>query len=195
MNKKKQDECKIDEAMYIWKCIYSYVIPSLCVVLYIIYLLCIYHFKKEFRLPQESENFAEMLKTLVTFMSIILSVFGFLIPSFLSGKSDSSMIKYFLKNVDQKVFAVKLKNVVSSGLIDIFVTCLLLLNDIFATWVVNFLIAIWLWLLFYFLCSSYRFIGLIINLILIEKNKITQELGNELSKAQIDEMNKKIRKL
>ena len=130
---------------------------------------------------QNIRNFGSMLEALVTFMSIILSVFGFLIPSFLSSKGDSDALKYFTKYADMKLFAAKLKNIVAVGLIDIFMTCILLLTDIVPPAALNILLVIWLWLLFFFMCSSYRFISLMISLLLAEKKNFVQKAGNNVS--------------
>lgn len=185
---------KKSDVVYKWKETYSYIIPSICTGAYIIYLVFVY-FGKFTQVLQCSRNFDEMLKTIVTFMSIILSVFGFLIPSFLSGKGKGTMVSYFLENADKKLFAVKLKNVVAFGLIDIFLTCVLLIDDILAREVTDVIIVIWMWILFYFLCSAYRFIGLIVNLIIIDKEHSAQKIGNEIPDEEKAELDKKIKSI
>ena len=102
----------------------------------------------DIKLLQDSTSFESMLETIVTFMSIILSVFGFLIPSFIGAKGQSETMKYFLEYADMKLFAHKLKNVVAVGLIAIFVTCILFLKDIFSKVICNIIIIIWLYLIF-----------------------------------------------
>lgn len=185
----------IEKMKYKWKEIYSYVIPTVSTIFYIVCLILRYKFNVDVKILQESVKFEEMLKTVVTFMSIILSVFGFLIPSFLSGKGSNSLIKYFLKNADIKLFTVKLKSVVSFGLIDIFITCVLLIGDIMPESLVNIIVVVWIWILFFFMCSSYRFIGLIINLILCEKEDIVQKMSNKIPEDEEERIKSKIRKL
>ena len=80
-----------------------------------------------------------------------------------------------------KLFAAKLKNIVAVGLVDIFITCILLLTDIMPPIVLNIMLIIWLWLLFFFMCSSYRFISLMISLLLTEKKNFVQKAGNNVS--------------
>ena len=162
--------------------------------IYIIYLILVY-FNKFTEVLQNSKNFDEMLKTVVTFMSIILSVFGFLIPSFLSGKGKGAMVSYFLENADKKLFAVKLKNVVAFGLIDIFLTCVLLIDDIFSEKLTTAVILIWMWILFYFLCSAYRFIGLIVNLIIMDKENLVQNIGKKIPDEEKEKLDNKLRKI
>ena len=184
-----------EEKKYEWKQAYSYVIPSLLTISYIAYLFSIYYYKKKFPLIQDSSNFDGMLEAMVTFMSIILSVFGFLIPSFLSSKGESSAIKYFLQYADMKVFSAKLKNIVAIGLVDTFFTCVLFLKDIFSTVIINILICIWLWFLLFFMCNSYRFISIMINLLIAEKKEFTQKAANNVSKEEIEQLNSTIRKI
>ena len=76
----------LEKMKYTWKRIYAYVLPTLFTIAYLIYLICIYKGWINCKAIQDSKQFKDMLETLVTFMSIILSVFGFLIPSFLSSK-------------------------------------------------------------------------------------------------------------
>lgn len=184
-----------DEKKYIWKKIYSHIIPSVLTLLYLIYLM--YGALKPCKIVviQSSEHFDKMLETLVTFMSIILSVFGFLIPSFLGSKGDSETLKYFMKYADMKVFAAKLKNVVAVGLIDIFITSTLLLSDIIPNGYLDFIILIWLWMIFFFMCSSYRFISLMIALLLVEKENFVQKAANSISEKEKNKLHSDIRRL
>lgn len=184
-----------DKKKYMWKQIYSYVIPTILTAAYILYLISIYHCKSGFHLIQESTNFDGMLEALVTFMSIILSVFGFLIPTFLSSKGESAAIKYFMEYADMKLFAAKLKNIVAIGLIDTFITCILFLKDIFPQVIANTLICIWLWVLLFFMCNSYRFISIMINLLLAEKEEFTQKAANAVSDEEKEHLNSTIEKI
>lgn len=184
---------KWEKFRYKWIEVYSYVIPFVLVLLYIVYIYMITNGVITGKLVQESRYFDKMLETLVTFMSIILSVFGFLIPSFLGGKGETETVNYFLKYADMKVFATKLKNVVAFGLIDIFLTCVLLIIDIIPETILNVVIVIWLWILFYFMCSSYRFISLMINLLVYEKKRFVQEATNKVSKEDIEKVHSNTR--
>lgn len=175
--------------------IYSYLIPTALTIGYITYLVGSLCCHKDYPTIQDSENFGSMLEVLVTFMSIILSVFGFLIPSFIGSKGESTAIKYFMKYANMKVFAINLKNIVAIGLIDTFLTCILFLRDIFSCAITNSIICIWLWCLLFFLCNSYRFISIIINLLLTEKQEFTQEVANEESEIEREELNNLVRKI
>lgn len=178
-----------------WNQVYSYTISFLFVLVYISYLFINNFYKLNFPLIQNSKNFETMLESLVVFMSIILSVFGFLIPSFLSSKGKSKALEYFIKYADMRLFAVKLKNIVAIGLINTFFTCMLFLKDIFSDMITNTIICIWLWFLLFFMCNSYRFISIMINLLLAEKEEFVQKVANEVAPDEKENLDKKIRKI
>lgn len=184
-----------EKIKYKWKEIYSYVLPTMIVIVYMIYILLVNKEVVSGKLIQDSKNFDKMLEALITFMSIILSVFGFLIPSFLSGKGEIKAINYFLKYADMKLFAKKLKNIVAIGLVNIFITSVLLLTDIISTSIINLVILIWLWLLFNFMCNSYRFITIMINLLIVQKEDYVQKSANEISNREKEELHSKLRKM
>lgn len=186
---------KNEERVYRWKQWCPYIISIALTMAYIIYMIVIYHYKKKLPVIQDSSNFNGMLEALVTFMSIILSVFGFLIPSFLSSKSESSAIKYFLSYADMKMFSAKLKNIVAIGLTDIFFTCILFLKDIFSHVLTNIIVCIWLWFLFFFMCNSYRFISIMINLLIAEKEEFVQKAANNVTEEEMEKLNNTIRKI
>ena len=51
-----------------------------------------------------AQNFADMLTALITFLSIVLGIYSFLIPSFVSAKEEEK-IKNFLANADMYLFS------------------------------------------------------------------------------------------
>lgn len=186
---------QINRTKYVWSQIYSYAIPFILAIAYVIYLFTRFYLKPDLPLIQNSDHFEGMLESLIVFMSIILSVFGFLIPSFLSSKGESKAIKYFLKYADMKIFTAKLKNIVAVGLIDTFFTCILFLKDIFSDLIINVIVCVWLWLLFFFMCNSYRFINLMINLLLAEKEEFVQKAANEVTTEEKENLDNTIRKI
>lgn len=174
--------------------IISYLIPTVGIIIFCIYnvlTLCI----DELEGIQNSVGFGNMLETIVTFISIVLSVFGFLIPAFLSSKGSSLLIQYFLDNIDVRIFATKLRRIVVVGLIDILLTCMLLLNDIFCDTFMNALLEIWLWFILYFMCVSYRFISILLSLMVGEKGEKKKEVINEASKETTSNLQNSIRKI
>lgn len=186
---------QINKTKYKWSQIYSYALPFIFVAIYMSYLFTKLYIQPNLILIQDSAHFESMLESLIVFMSIILSVFGFLIPSFLSSKGESKAIKYFLKYADMKVFAAKLKNIVAIGLIETFFTCTLFLRDIFSDIIENIIVCIWLWLLFFFMCNSYRFISIMINLLLAEKEEFVQKAANEVTKEEKENLDNTIRQI
>lgn len=170
-----------------WRKTYEVIIPSILATAYLIYeIYALKHCSKI--LLQDSEHYEKMMETIVTFMSIILSVFGFLIPAFLSGKKESKSIEYFTVHSDMNLFSKKLKRIVSTGLIGIFMSCILLLVDIMPSIIVNSITVIWLWILFYFMCSSYRFISIFISLLLMKNNDEIRKVKNKVSDEDIEKL-------
>lgn len=178
-----------------WHQIYSYAIPSVIVFAYVVYIILIYKGNISGKCIQNSNEFSEMLKTVVTFMSIVLSVFGFLIPSFLNSKGSSLLIQFFLENADLEYFTKQLKNIVAVGLIEIFVTCCLLLSDIIPECILNIAIIVWLWMLLYFLCSAFRYIGIMIKMMMGDKKDSKKNLKNEINPKKLETLNNKLPKV
>lgn len=174
--------------------IISYLIPTVGVIIFCIYNVLAL-FIDELECIQNSVGFDNMLETIVTFISIVLSVFGFLIPAFLSSKGSSLLIQYFLDNIDVRTFVAKLKNVVAIGLIDILLTCMLLLNDIFSATFMNVSLGIWLWFILYFMCVSYRFISILLSVMVGGKGEKRKEVINEAPKETTDNLQNSIRKI
>lgn len=182
-----------EDIAYWWKDVYQVVIPSIITILYLIYVFLVSSKKIQGKFINDSEGFEEMLKTAVTFMSIVLSVFGFLIPSFITEKEKNSLIKYFIKHADLKLFTVKLKNLVITGLMAVFFSCLLIVEDLFSNIILNCIIFIWMWCVSYFLCSAYRFISIIINLIIGEKKQVVKKIGKQIPEDALKSLDESIK--
>lgn len=178
-----------------WSDNFSLIIPFVLVAGYATVLVLLHYGIINIVLIQDSERFESMLEAFVTFLSIILSVFGFLIPSFIGEKGKSEAMNYFLKYADMQIFAHKLKNVVAVGLIAIFLTCVLFLKDIFSVNVCNIIVLIWLWLIFFFMCSSYRFISIMINLLLAEKKTFLQQAANRVTQEERKVIDQNIKRI
>lgn len=177
-----------------WPEIISYIIPTAGMVILTVYNILTLHIDS-LDVIQESVGFDKMLETIVTFISIVLSVFGFLIPAFLSSKGSSLLIQYFLESIDVRAFTKKLKNIVAIGLIDILFTCILLLNDIFSETVMNVLLEVWLWFVIYFMCVSYRFISILLSVMVGDKKEKRKEVINEASKETTINLRNNIKKI
>lgn len=174
--------------------ILTYLIPTCGVILLVVYnivAICV----DDISVIQNSTGFEKMLETIVTFISIVLSVFGFLIPAFLSSKGSSLLIQYFLDSINVEAFVKQLKNVVAVGLLDVIFTCVLLLGDIFSTDVMNILLEIWIWFILYFMCVAYRFISILLSIMIAPKEERKQEVINEASKEVTNNLRASIKKI
>ena len=143
----------------------------------------------------ESGLFGEMLASVITFMSIIISIFGFLIPSLISAKNDV-MVKYFIEHANMPVFVGKIKSVVLSGLLGIFLSVLLYLHNNLGSIFLKVLLFSWIGVALNFACNSYRFISIIISLLLMEKKDDGEKkCANTASEEKIKNINSKIPRL
>lgn len=141
------------------------------------------------------ENFSDLLSAIITSMSIIISIFGFLMPSLVSAKSDK-MVKYFIENADMEEFVKKVKSVIRSGMLGILLSIVLYMNENLFPHVRTFILYVWLGINVNFLCSSYRFIGIIISLLLNEKKDIDDaECPNAMPPEAVSNLKSKLKKL
>lgn len=185
----------INKIINLWLKYFAHIIPSVATMGYLILLILLHYKKISFTLIQDSCFFVNMLETFVVFMSIVLSIFGFLIPAFLGAKEKSETMNYFFKYADKQMFMRNLKNIVANGLVIIFITCVLFLNDILMPVLCNVIMLIWIWMVFFFMCSSYRYISIIINLLMVEKETFVQEVANEVSENNKKIINAKVPKI
>ncbi len=177
------DKEKLVDNWYRW---YSTIIPCFAVV-----LLFVLEYKKiiSMKLIGDNELFSDMLTGLLTCISIIISIFGFLIPSLISAKNDR-VVKYFIENADMSLFVGKIKSVIKSGLVGILLTLLLYLYKEYYSWLLTGLLYLWVWVVFNFACNAYRFISIIIGLLLATKKENPQkECANEMNCKEVDALN------
>lgn len=166
------------------------------VIIPVAVILCLITIKVRYKfnltLICKNNLFSDMLTALITCMSIIISIFGFLIPSLISAKNDK-MVKYFIENADMNLFVRKIKSVIFSGLTGILLSVLLYLNADFNIFVLQILLYLWIGIILNFACNSYRFISLIISLLLTEKEAFKgKKCANEFSEEEDEALNAKI---
>lgn len=185
----------------VWTEIYPFVIPTFFTILY--WILAI--FKMKFFIQDgntDNQNIEGLLNGVITFVTIIMGIFGFLIPALVSNKKDSGMIEFFLNKADQKRFVKKLKLLVMSGMITVLLCLGIFLESMFkkCTFVVE--ISFLIWFLLYFVCNAYRFIGLILSLLILSKKTNDTEIKNAagkqvespMSEEQIKKLNESLTK-
>lgn len=140
-----------------------------------------------------AQNFADMLTALITFLSIVLGIYSFLIPSFVSAKEEEK-IKNFLANADMDLFVKNIKRIFIEGIITLICICFLFLSDIINAAIYVKIMYISVFFMTMFCCRSYRFIGIIIDL-LIETKKGTSKssdgtLGGKKYNNKVNESEK-----
>lgn len=176
-----------------WHRAYSYIIPTVAVAIYIICQILIgkgilAHFD-----ITGSKNFTDMLDSLITFVTIVLGVFGFLLPILITNKKDCGLINRFLDNIDKKEFTFCLKLIISSGFLVVILTGILYLNDILGKMFLLIAIGVDLWVVLFFMSSSFRFISILLEVMLSDNSETSGKVLNAMDKAEEKEMTDKFR--
>lgn len=138
-----------------------------------------------------AKYFSDMLTALITFLSIVIGIFGILIPSMISAREDKEGItNYFFENVDGRFWAKCIRRIISSGILAIICICFLYLQDIIIEKVYIWIFRMSIFFILYFCFGSYRFIGIMLNL-LIGKNKKTIEKRTKKYKNKTNDIEQK----
>ncbi len=180
-----------------WNASYSLIISSVLAV-----CVLILQFKFDFKLWL-IEDYSDMLTAVITFLSIVISVFGILIPAVLSTKDENdSLANYFFEVADNKSFAKNIRRIFSSGIATILLVCILYLKNVAGKTFYKCLLSFAVFFLVYFCCNAYRFIGILIDLLIrrrkkdsktttsakkVYKNKMTEEKREDI----IDKINRR----
>lgn len=116
-----------------------------------------------------SENMPGALEAVMTFCSILLGFMGVLLATFAGMKSESAVIRRFLETADPRDFLGVVKKELSSGLGTALVTISLYfpaqLERVFGGTAPKALFVLWLFLIVYFLLSTYRLLSLLLRMI------------------------------
>ena len=148
-----------------------------------------YKFKIRF---WEAEYYNYMLSALITFVSIIISIFGIMIPTVFTGKSD--LIEYFKKNADISYFTKSIKNILVSGFGGIGCICFMFLQDKVQMIVFKIVSTLGLFFLLVFIFGSYKYLGIMLKLLVGDKKKDNRkEYKNQKSEDEIKELNKRLK--
>lgn len=144
--------------------------------------------------------YSDMLTAIITFLSIIIGILGILIPSIISAREDKdSMASYFFQNADGRFFAKCITRIISSGILSVICICLLYLQDVMEEKIYIWIFRISIFLLLYFCFGSYRFIGIMLSLLVEGKNrrdsgKVIKKYKNRIDETERDIINKKLKK-
>lgn len=137
-----------------------------------------------------SQYYGDMLTAVITFLSIVISVFGILIPTVFTNKN--KLTTYFVKNIDRFYFVKSVKNVMVSGISDVILVCILYSYDVIPKKVYALICIASLFLLIYFLCGSYKYLSLMLRLVLedgeIYDGKRYNKQISDTKRKEINEM-------
>lgn len=177
-------EKRIQEA---WIRVYSFVIPTIVAALYFWLFVCNPESFIKYG-SEESININSLLDGIIAFVTIIMGIFGFLIPALVSNKKDCGMIEFFLEHTDQKFFVKKVKILIASGMITVLLCLFLFLENALKEWIFVLGMLSLVWFLLFFVCNAYRFIGLILSLLIFNKKINDTGIKNEAGKPVVDQM-------
>lgn len=176
--------------------LYMYIIPTMAIILYIAWLVLSYKTSLNIKLLHESKGFEELCKALLNYTSILLGVYGFFVPVII-GKMDEDFSKKFWNMINRDKFAKDNHRIFLAGIITILLSAVLLLKDIMNVWVTNVLVVLMIWNVVFFSCSTYRFIGIFIKLIIGEKKKDSKgkyQMTDQITESQKANLDEKIGK-
>lgn len=184
--RKNKNRLEIEEFLF---SSYQWIIPAIVTIIIagIAMKLDIY--------PWEGEAYTDMLTALITFQSIIISVFGVLIPILITSKKEGTLAKYFFENADTGEFVKRIRRTIVSGILDILLLCALYSYDILP---INIYIPIGitcLFVLLYFMCGSYRYINIMLRLLIgNDKTYKGKMMKSKIQEEQREEMNRRLKK-
>lgn len=177
----------------IWMKSYVYLVPIITCVIYILYVLVGVHGDKSLPWLGKSLGFGDMCKVIVEFSSIVLGIYGFLVPAVI-GKKDK-FNKTFWENIDIRKFSKDIQRLLTSGIITILLSMILLISDIMSQLICEIIVGALFWMLIFFCCNSIRFINVFISLIIEGHNYDSDNKNDQVSKEQNELKEKLDRKL
>ena len=150
-----------------------YVIPSIMTLIYAIIIIILFINGIKCDWYDSTAGFVELCKSLVGFTTIILGIYGVVVPIAL-GKMNDAFSKTFWELIDKRRFVADVKRIIISGIMNILFCSMLLIYDILPFALVNIIICIVIWTLIFFMLSSYRFISIFMNLIAPNDERISE---------------------
>ena len=169
---------------------YMYIIPTIVLIVYLVNLLRGYMGKCDPILLQNSTGFLELCKAISGFSSVVLAIYGFIVPIVI-GKQGDAFVKKFWELVDRDSFIKDMRRVLFSGILTTLISIGLLVVDIMSSILIDVFVSMLIWLLSFFACSSYRFVGILIELAVGKKIKSDSDM--EIEDPITEEMSKEIK--
>lgn len=163
------------------------------VVLTVFIVLFCYHYKIY---VWNGKFYSDMLTALITALSIIISIFGILIPLLMTAKQEKELTKYFFENVDIKYFIRCIKQLFLSGFISIMFVCGMYAYDVIEMKVFIVVGVLSIVVILYFLCSAYRYISLMLRLLFDENEKHNRNIKiykNKMSNIERESLNRRLK--
>ena len=175
---------------------YSYGIPTVVLIFYVLYIVFGIYGKAKWNWIGDSTGFKDMCTLITQFSSIVLGVYGFFIP--VEKKKKDSFTDYFWQHIDRDRFARDVHKIILSGIIAVLISVFLTVSDIMSKPSVFVLMGILIWILIFYVCNTYRFLGIFIHLIVGNSILQTQDSGLEIetpiSESKKEKINSEMKK-
>lgn len=175
---------------------YSFLIPTAILIAYVMYIVLGVCGKSELKWVGDSTGFKDMCTLITQFSSIVLGVYGFFIPVII-GKRDS-FTDYFWRHINRNRFAKDVHHIILSGIASILLSVILTISDVVSKNIVIVLVGLLVWILIFYVCSTYRFLGIFIQLVvgdgLLKKSDESIQMKDSISDEKKEELNSKLEK-
>lgn len=115
------------------------------------------------QLLEKYSYFVPTIILILYILYVVLGVYGIFIPVVI-GKQDR-FTNYFWQNINRDKFAKDVHKIILSGIFVIILSIVLTVSDIMNKKIVMILVGMMVWVLFFYACCTYRFLGIFIQLI------------------------------
>lgn len=136
------------------------------IVIDIVVIVIVKYYKIQF---WKANYYSDMLTAMITFVSIIISIFGVLMPTVFTG--NNKMADYFKRNADIAYFSKSVKYIVICGFGSIGCICLMYLYDVIPKSIFIGVCILGTFSLCAFLLGAYRYLGIMLRLLIEDKKE------------------------
>ena len=113
-----------------------------------------------------SDGFQDLLTMVGTFVSVVIGLLGVLLTCLISIRDTSKLVSFFFENTKNIRFQKGMKQCILAGLLLILMTCILFIWQLFPKKIFILIKYSWVFLLIYFTALIYRFLSILISLVI-----------------------------
>lgn len=180
----------VKEIKFRWMSLYPFILPIVAV-----FVMKTLETKYCFFIEM-SKDFSNLLSIIATFISVVIGLLGVLLTCLLSIRDSSDMIKYFFEEGQGEAFQKGIRTCIRTGLFSLVVTCILILQDILPVQIFSLVKDIWVIAVVYFSAMIYRFISILLNLVMNnEKSEESKKNNQDVTGERLEKMDEGIPEL